>query len=302
MSTRLRPPILDDMTVVIPTLGRPILERSLEAIEAGSHWPVAVIVVDQSQSGKLALMARSFTSRGLNVVHRPSAGRGRAAGVNRGIELVETRFFAVTDDDCLADPGWLHALTCRLRREPGAIVTGRIEAAGQGNVPVTVTSRDLFRQLRPRLTFDSLSGGNMGAARELVQRLGMLDEGEYVKTAEDAEFAYRALRAGVPLIYDPAAGVAHIDWRVDEERGRQYDLYAHSHGGFYGKYLRRGDLFIALRMAVHWARAVRRWVRGALSGDSDMARMGRAYSLRMWRGAVTGWRQTRPRRRRRTGP
>jgi hypothetical protein len=32
-------PIMDDITVVIPTLGRPILEESLYWIATGTAWP-----------------------------------------------------------------------------------------------------------------------------------------------------------------------------------------------------------------------------------------------------------------------
>jgi GT2 family glycosyltransferase len=112
-------------------------------------------------------------------------------------------------------------------------------------------------------------------------------------TAEDAELAYRALRSGVPLIFEPDAGVAHVDWREDEQRAEQYDSYARSHGGFYGKYLRRGDLFIAARMAVHLARAARRWLMGSLQRNEDRARIGQAYTLHLVGGAMTGWRHGR---------
>jgi hypothetical protein len=39
-----------DITLVIPTLGRAILQRSLEAIVKGKHLPGRIIIVDQSSS------------------------------------------------------------------------------------------------------------------------------------------------------------------------------------------------------------------------------------------------------------
>ena len=62
----------------------------------------------------------------------------------------------------------------------------------------------------------------------------------------------------------PEIVVTHLGWRDEQQREAQYASYARSQGGFYGKYLRQGDLFIALRAAVHLLRAVRRWVMGAL--------------------------------------
>ena len=294
MTARTDPPVLEDLSVVIPTLGRPILERSLEAIRGGSHWPAEIVVVDQGRRTDTAELLARAAGTGLPVVHVPSDQRGRARGVNRGIERVRTRFLAVTDDDCLVEPGWIAALAGRLRERPDAIVTGRIEAADGGNVPVVVTHREGFEQRRPRLTFDSLSGGNMGAARNLLVELGLLDEDPCVATAEDAELAYRALRAGVPLIFEPAAGVAHVDWREGDERSEQYESYARSHGGFYGKYLRRGDLLIAARLSVHLLRTTRRWIAGVAGGDPERARIGRAYALYLPAGIVAGWRSPEP--------
>ena len=66
--------------------------------------------------------------------------------------------------------------------------------------------------------------------------------------------------------------------------------------GFFGAYLRRGDLFIALRIPVHLLRAARRWLVGILRGDRDLAINGRAYVSGLWPGLRAGWREGGPRR------
>lgn len=287
-------PVLHDLTVVIPTLGRDILERCLEALAGGSARPVEVVVVDQGRREEVGRWAADFSERGLSVRHVPSDGRGRAAAVNLGIELAKTRFVAVTDDDCLAEPDWTVSLVRRLRARPDAVVTGRVEPAGNGPNPSVVTSLEPDEQRRPRLTFDRLSGGNMGVAVDVFRTVGPLDEHPTVRTAEDGEWAYRALRAGTPILYAPEAVVRHLAWRETAAREDQYRCYARSHGGFYGKYLRRGDVFIAARAAVHLARAGRRWLLGRIRADHEAARLGRAYVLGLGPGILTGLRRDRP--------
>lgn len=281
-------PVEVELTVVIPTLGRDILRRSLAALEAGTAWPGEVIVVDQGRSPAVRDLTEEAQGRGLRVRWAPSHERGRAVGVNRGIALVSTQFVAVTDDDCLADPRWVEALAARLRRHPGAIITGRVD--GEEGVAMTVTAEKEHIQRRPSLRFDRLSGGNMAAATDLVTRLGGLDEDRCLSTAEDGEFAYRALRARVPIVYAPEAAVCHLDWRGKAERIRQYEGYARSQGGFYGKYLRRGDAFIALRASAHFLRSLRRWVLGSVRGQTEAALIGRAYALGLAPGIIAGWR------------
>jgi GT2 family glycosyltransferase len=284
--------VVEDVTIVIPTLGRSILEECLYWMADGSAWPGGLIVVDQSSSLQVATWITALRSIGINAEYVPSSQRGRAAGINRGFERVQTQFVAVTDDDCFVASDWLEMMAMCLRRNPGAIVTGRVEPAGD-EVILVVTSQTPAVYRRPRLKFDSMSGGNMGTSTAVVERVGLFDEDVRLRTAEDGEWSYRALRAGVPIIYAPEVVVRHYGWRDGSERPIQYKDYARSHGGFYGKYLRKGDWFIALRALIHHARALRRWLRGIATGDKELAAYGRAYLTRLLPGIVAGMRRKR---------
>lgn len=286
-------PVLRDIALVIPTVGRPIIKRCLDSIVAGAAWPQDIIVVDQSSSREVAGWLEAVCSSGVCAKHLPSRQRGRASAVNRGIEQSETPFIAVTDDDCTVDRDWLARIRARLTEDPARIVTGRVEAAGEFEV-MTVTSREEALYRRPRLIFDHLSGGNMGASRQVFDRVGLLDEDPRLRCAEDGEFAYRALRAGISILYDPEIAVWHFGWREPEERAAQFRAYARSHGAFYGKYLQRADGFIALRAFVHHIRALRRWLRGRVEGDREMAMVGKAYFLGLLPGILSGLRSEPP--------
>lgn len=285
-------PVLSDITVLIPTLGREILEESLCCIAAGSAWPAQVMVVDQGQNPAVAVMMAQLQQIGVKTVYLSSPRRGRARGLNRGLERVETPYVAITDDDCFVKEDWLEKLAAGLRREKNLVITGRVDDGGDGSVLMTVTSRQPQEQRRPRLSFDRLSGGNMGTSLAVLRRVGFFDEDERLRTAEDGEWAYRALRAGVIIRYDPEIAVIHAGWREEAGRLEQYQNYARSQGGFYGKYLRRGDAFIALRIAVHLLRSLRRWMRGALQGNSEVAALGRAYFTNLLPGVLAGLRRS----------
>jgi GT2 family glycosyltransferase len=285
--------VLDDLTVVIPTLGRPILEESLNRIASGTTWPAKIIVVDQSSNSAVAGWLSRLSSHGLDCDYVPSTQRGRAAGVNRGIERVRTRFVAVTDDDCFVEPKWLENMAARLRDNPDAIISGRVESGGDEPVLVVVNSMKPAVQRRPRFRSDSMCGGNMGAAIDVIRRIGFFDEDPCVRTAEDCEYSYRALRSGTPIIYAPDVAVRHFGWRGESERATQYRDYARSHAGFFGKYLSRGDWFIAVRIMIHLLRSLKRWGRGVLTANRDLALNGRAYVTELLPGIIAGWRSRR---------
>jgi GT2 family glycosyltransferase len=282
-------PVFDEISIVIPTLGRPILEQCLYYILEGSVWPGCLIVVEQGSSPEVADYLTSVQEIGVRVKHIRSNQRGRSAGINRGLEQVDTRFIAITDDDCFVDQDWLRGMVIKLRQYPQAVVTGRVEAAGEDMI-VVVTSTIPSIQTRPRLKFDSMSGGNMATSLDIFRKVGLFEEDPVMATAEDAEWAYRALRKGVLIRYEPDVIVAHFGWRDAGKRVEQYRDYALSHGGFYGKYLRRGDLFMLARAAGHFGRALRRWVRGTAAGNAELAMLGRAYCLNLLPGIRAGMR------------
>lgn len=286
-------PVLEEISVVIPTLGRETLVECLRRLAEGDARPARLILVDQGDNPLVAEWVAAAVGQGMRVEHHRAPRRGRAAAVNRGLERVRTRFVAITDDDCFVAPDWLSRMAEHLRSSPGAIVTGRVEPVGDEVVVAVVTSLIPATYRRPRLRHDSLSGGNMGAAMTVLERIGPLDEDPCLATAEDCEYSYRALRGGVPITYAPDVLVSHLGWRDAGEREATYRSYARSLAGFFGKYLRRGDWFIALRVAVHLLRASKRWTFGALARDADRALNGRAYVLGLVPGLVAGWRSGR---------
>ena len=63
----------------------------------------------------------------------------------------------------------------------------------------------------PLLDGDVLFPPNMGFAVRLLNRIGWFDEHPSLATAgEDNEWAHRALRAGVTIVYEPTVVVGHL--------------------------------------------------------------------------------------------
>jgi GT2 family glycosyltransferase len=279
-----------EITVVIPTIGRPILEQCLAAITAGDMLPERIIVVDQSSSTAIANMLRPAAALGINTTHVCSGERGKSAGLNRGLEMVTSRFAVVTDDDCLADNAWIARFGTYLREYPERIFTGCVTTRGGEPVLNTVLRTENSIANRPSVTFDRFSGGNFGFALDIIRRVGLFDEDPCVRFSEDGEWAYRALRQNVEIAYVSDVITCHFGWRDQGQRLDQYRSYARCHAAFFGKHLRRGDALIGLRAAIHLTRAGRRWLSGIIRRDSDLAANGRCYVQQFFPGLVAGLR------------
>jgi glycosyltransferase involved in cell wall biosynthesis len=283
-------PILEDISIIIPTLGRPILEQCLYWIAAGSAWPANLIVIDQGSNEDVKAWIQYLLGLGLNIHHYPVKPQGRKSpAINLGLKLVTTRFFTITDDDCFVDANWLVNMSKNLRQYGDSVVTGRVETNGDDIVnEVSSSIPAVYR--KPRLKFDSMSGGNMGTSMTVIEIAGAFDIDPCLKNAEDAEWSYRVLRKGVPIVYAPDVCVRHVGWRDPAKRVEQYTNYAISHGGFYGKYIRKGDFFILVRAVFHHARAFRRWLFGKVKGDQESALLGKIYFTNLFRGILAGFR------------
>jgi GT2 family glycosyltransferase len=73
---------------------------------------------------------------------------------------------------------------------------------------------------------------------DLVRRIGPFDEHPCLQSAEDNDYGYRALRQGIPIVYDPDIVLLHYHWRDASQRAARYADYARSQGGFYGTHMR----------------------------------------------------------------
>ena len=280
-----------DLTVVVPTNGSSLLAGCLQSIVDGIVWPAAVVVVDQSGGESVTDCVASSAACGLSIVRIASTDTGISAATNLGLRHVRTPFAAVTHDDCRVQDDWVDRMATTLARAGEAIVTGRVEPAGDGVVLTVKTDSEPAKYTRPLLKGDVLFPPNMGFGIRVLDRVGWFDEHPSLATAgEDNEWAHRALRVGIPILYEPAIVVQHLARHRVGDLPDLYRRYARGHGAFYGKWLRRGDLFILRRATRDVVRAPWLLARGVLSRNPDLVAMGRGEVLGLLPGILAGLR------------
>jgi GT2 family glycosyltransferase len=264
-----------------------VLREVLISIARGSRWPSHLIIVDQSDGDDVANQVDHLARAGLQIDHVRAPRRGVAAGRNRGIERVRTRWFVIDDDDQRVTADWLQRMRARLEAHPRAVVTGMV-APESPRVPSSTTEEAAAVHVRPLFTRDPLFAGNMGTSTDVIDRVGLFDERDPLEGAEDNDWGYRAMRLGVPIVYAPEVKVLHLDWRDDAGIEETYRRYARAQGAFYGKHLRHGDPFIALRAGRELLRGPWLLVRGLATGDADLRMWGRADVTGTLPGLIAG--------------
>jgi GT2 family glycosyltransferase len=268
-----------------------VVAGCLRSLAGGSVWPARLIVVDQGRKAEIADQVSALRSLGMDAVHVPSETTGISAATNLGLERAKTQYAAITHDDCRVREDWLQRLAARLPAVGEAVVTGRVEPDGDGIVLTIKTDAEPATYTAPLLRGDVLFPPNMGFPVRLLTRVGWFDEHPSLATAgEDNEWAHRILTAGVPIIYDPSIVVSHLARHRADDLAALYRRYARGQGAFYGKWLRRGDRFIARRAARDLARAPWLFVRGVVTGNSELVAMGAGEVRGLLPGIMAGLR------------
>ena len=282
-------PIAGDVSVVLPTTGGDVLQGCLESIATGTVWPARIVIVDQGTSERTSSWVEALRQKGLDVLHVRAELAGISAATNRGVEQVRTPYVAVTHDDCRVRADWLARLANRLAEVGDAIVTGRVDPQGDGIVLTVKTADEPATYTAPLIDGDVLFPPNMGFAVRLLARVGWLDEHPSLALAgEDNEWAHRALRAGVSIVYDPSVVVGHLARHRPSDLPGLYRRYARGQGAFYGTWLRRGDPFIARRVARDLARAPWLLLRGLATRNFELTSMGRGEIAGLLPGIISG--------------
>lgn len=235
------------------------LMRCIEAVMSGEMVPRELIVVDQSDDDATEelVTAYSWPSTAFRYIRQPR--KGLSAARNAALSATGAAVVAMTDDDCVPDGAWLRAIDRAFTGQPArAAVTGRILPLGPdapGLYPVSSRPSEMAAEYnRKAPPWQAASGGNFAVRRECWEHLGGFDErlgaGTRGQASEDIDFAYRLLRNGHAIRYEPGAVIFH-ERQPHARRITTRWTYGYGIGAFCGKWLRRRDLY-ALRLLGMW--------------------------------------------------
>jgi glycosyltransferase involved in cell wall biosynthesis/GT2 family glycosyltransferase len=259
------------ITVAVCTRDRPdLLGTCLDALLRQVD-PGDVVVVDNAPTDDRT--RRAVTDRGVRYELEPCPGLDLAR--NRALRAAGGDVVAFVDDDVVVDRHWFDGLRRVWREHPDAgAVTGQILPVELAtDAQVAFERRGGFRGGWEQVRYAGQhldgnpvypygpgmfgAGANLSVRRDVALRLGgfddALDTGPPLPGGGDIDLLHRVVRAGHPLVYEPAAVVFHRHRRDAAGLRRQYDSWGRATMAFVTKTYRIDPPGRRkLRLAVRW--------------------------------------------------
>ncbi len=214
-------------------------------------WEAEFLIVDNGSSDatkKTVTMARRRFCHPLRYIYEPTAGLSWAR--NAGVSAAAGELIAFTDDDCEVSSAWLTELAAAFEEyADAAAVFGQVRIAEgaptEHAVAFKLDAQPKFYRY-PASPLGIGHGNNMAFRREALSEVGEFDvalgAGGPLRSAEDLDIAYRLLRHGYMLVYDPRCVIFHRPRETAAQLDAAHWRNAVGIGACFGKYLLRGDL------------------------------------------------------------
>lgn len=198
------------VSIVILTWNQlPFTQACLESIRRYTPEPYQLIVVDNcSNDGTIPWLREQARTDNRILVIENSENRGFAAGCNQGINVAQGEFILLLNNDTVVTPGWLPGMRELLDRYPDAGIVGPMTNSASGvqvvanpgyktldELPLwsaAFRENNRYRIIRQR----RIVGFCMLFRRELVEKIGLLDESFGSGNFEDDDFCLRSELAG----------------------------------------------------------------------------------------------------------
>lgn len=199
------------VSIVVPTYGRhEVLVETLVRLAELDPPAAEIVVVDQTPDHPQAVDRRLAELEAAGSIRRLRRERPSIPGaMNDGLLAARGEIVLFCDDDVIPVAELAGAHRLAHQRNPRAIVAGQVLQPGEQPEALSGDTFAFRSSLAQRAS--EFVGCNFSIRRDVLLELGGFDE-RFVAAAYryERELADRATRAGVPVLFEPAAALRHL--------------------------------------------------------------------------------------------
>lgn len=242
------PSYCPSMSVLIPAFNEEkVLARTIETVIEATYPDKEIIVIDDGSSDRTHQIARSYSDRGVTVIHRPNGGK--AIALNHGILFARGAIIVIVDADSQICKNTLIELVRPFRDPEVAAVAGNIKVLNRKNIITRcqaleyIASINIARRALDIFGSVAVVPGALGAyRRDAMNSNGLYDPDTLV---EDFDVTIKALKSG-KVVQSSSSAVSYteapetvrefIKQRLRWYRGNFQAMWKHHDAAFNSRY------------------------------------------------------------------
>ncbi|MBN1354214.1 MAG: glycosyltransferase [Candidatus Omnitrophica bacterium] len=229
--------------IIIPVWNEPEATRScLEYLRVNTRYPYRVIVIDNgSASETSAYLDEIKRGPGWKVeVIRNDKNVGFIKAVNQGLAVSNADYVCVLNNDTLPGEGWLTELVMFMEKHPD---TGLANPLSGGHLAEGLTVNEYARKIKISnkgryMEMNQCQGFCMLIKRELIEKIGYLDERFGMGGFDDTDYSMRAYLAGYGSVCVYSSYVYHKEHRSFDRLGDRKKIQSKPETEYYKKWPR----------------------------------------------------------------
>lgn len=214
-------------------------KECVESILKNTRVPYRLILIDNASDDGTRAYLDTVKVEGKAPVQlvRNAENLGFVKAVNQGLKLSSAPYVCVMNNDTIPAPGWLDNMIDFLDRHPDAGLANP-QCDGHGNSSIEEHAERLAALKDVYMEMNQCFGFCMLIRREVIDRIGYLDEAFGVGNYDDTDYSMRAGRAGYRCVNVHSAYVYHKKHVSFKAAGNRGSLVAEGAREFFRKWPR----------------------------------------------------------------
>jgi len=194
-----------------------VTKKALESIKNNSNFPYRLILIDNNseQNTKQWLKTIEKTQEfGETIVIFNKENLGWIKGINKGLEIADSKYICFMNNDILCGYNWLHNMIDTMEKYPEiglANPKGNETSENKKIKDLNEYAKTLEKENKNKfIELEHCSGFCMLVKKEVVDKIGYLDEVYGFGYYEDNDYSYKAKKAGYLCVEISNAIVYHF--------------------------------------------------------------------------------------------
>ena len=193
--------------IIIPIWNQLEFTRDcIDSVIRNTNYPYRIILVDNASDDETRLYLEGLRFKGQGpeiILIRNDVNAGFVKAVNQGLKISDAEYVCVLNNDTVAAPGWIRRMIdfAEAHNDVGLI---NPQCDGHGAMAIDEYAKSLERNKGIYMEMNQCQGFAMLVKREVIKKIGYLDEAFGIGGFDDTDYSMRAHKAGYRsvAIYD----------------------------------------------------------------------------------------------------